>query len=161
MYPNRFAGQQTYSSPMVIQRALETGEVIEEVFGPVYYPGTPDIARAKAIPLRIGETVEGINFSIATGTSAGRKVRGVVIDSTTGAAAGGAVVRLIPREPPGQTLTIPSATAGPDGAFEVVGVLPIAYSVLVTSAPPVTFVQPGQPLPGLPPRGRHRPTLTP
>ena len=157
VYPNRFAGQQTYSSPMVIQRALETGEVIEEVFGPVYYPGIPDIARAKAIPLRIGETVEGIDFSIATGTTAGRKVRGVVIDSTTGAAAGGAVVRLIPREPPGQTLTIPSATAGTDGAFEVVGVLPIAYSVLVTWAAPVTFAQPGQPLP-VPAAARPAPT---
>jgi Carboxypeptidase regulatory-like domain len=150
VYPNRFAGQQTYSSPMVIQQALETGEVIEEVVGPVYYPGTPEIVRAKAIPLRIGETVEGINFSIATGTTAGRKVRGVVIDSTTGAAAGGAVVRLIPREPPGQTLTIPSATAGVDGTFEVVGALPIAYSVLVTSAA-------GQPLPG-PPGARPAPT---
>jgi protocatechuate 3,4-dioxygenase beta subunit len=155
VYPNRFAGQQTYSSPMVIQRALETGEVIEEVFGPVYYPGTADITRAKAIPLRIGETVEGINFSIASGTSTGRKVRGAVTDSTTGAAAVGAVVRLIPREPPGQTLTIPSATAGPDGAFEVVGVLPIAYSVLVNWAAP--FAQPGQPLP-VPAAPRPAPT---
>ena len=71
-----------------------------------------------------------------------------MIDSATGNPAGGAVVRLIPREPPGQTLTIPSATAGADGTFEVVGVLPIAYSVLVTStSPPIALAQPGQPPP--------------
>ena len=65
-------------------------------------------------------------------------------------------MRLIPREQPGQTLTIPSATAGVDGSFEVPGVLPIAYTVLVTSAPVSAFVQPGQPLP--PPAARPAPT---
>jgi hypothetical protein len=115
----------------VIRRALESGEVVEEVVGPVYYPGTPEVARARATPLRIGENVDGINFSLAASTSAGRKVRGLVVDAATGAAASGALVRLIPRELPGQTLTIPAATAGNDGTFEVVGVLPIAYSVIV------------------------------
>jgi hypothetical protein len=128
----------------LIHRALESGEIVEEIVGPVYYPGTPEISRAKAIPLRVGESVEGINFSIASSTSVGRKVRGMVINGTTGAPAGGALVRLIPKEPPGQTLTIPAATAGADGTFEVPGVLPIAYSVIVnvTAAPaPGTGIQ--------------------
>src|SRR5688572_20603508 len=132
VYPNRFAGQQTYSAPMVIHRATESGEIVEEVVGPVYFPGTPEIARAKAIPLRMGENVQGISFSIASGTTAGRKVRGLVVNATTGVPAGAALVRLIPREPPGQTLTIPAATAGTEGSFEVAGVLPIAYSVIVS-----------------------------
>jgi 5-hydroxyisourate hydrolase-like protein (transthyretin family) len=145
VYPNRFAGQQTYSTPMLIHRALESGEVVEEVFNPVYYPGTAEIARAKAISLRIAENVEGIDFNIATGTTVARKVRGVILNSATGTAAAGALVNLIPREPPGQTLTIPAATAGADGTFEVVGVLPIAYSVLVTA----TAAPAGVPTPGL------------
>ena len=131
VYPNRFAGQQTMGAPMVIQRVLENGEIVEEFVRRIYYPGTPDEKTAKAIPVRAGEQVQGIDFSIAASMVHSRRLRGTVLDGETGKPAAGAIVRLTPRQPLGAGLIVPSTTAGPDGTFEVKGMTSGAYSMLV------------------------------
>jgi len=133
VYPNRFAGQQTMGAPMVIQRVLESGEMVEEFVRRVYYPGTPEEKAAKAIVVRAGEQVQGIEFSIASSMVHSRRLRGTVLDGETGKPAGGAIVRLTPRQLVGAGLIVPATTVGNDGTFEVKGLTTGAYSMLVTS----------------------------
>jgi protocatechuate 3,4-dioxygenase beta subunit len=134
VYPNRFAGQSTAGGPLVIKRVLENGDFVEEIAGQVLYPGTKEIAAAKSVPLHIGESIQGINFSVAAATEPGRHVRGVVSDGVTGTPAAGALVRLVPRVMQGPTLTIPAATADANGVFDVPGVSLVAHSLIVTTS---------------------------
>jgi len=134
VYPNRFAGQSTVSGPLVIKRLLESGDFVEEIVGQVFYPGATEIASAKAVVLHIGESIQGINFSIAGGNEVGRHIRGVIIDGATGSPAAGALVRLVPRVVTGPYLTVPAATADANGVFDVYGVSPVAYSLFITSS---------------------------
>src|SRR4030095_13126653 len=117
---------------MWIQRVLESGEMVEEFVRRVYYPGTPEEKAAKAIVVRAGEQVQGIEFSIASSMVHSRRLRGTVLDGETGKPAGGAIVRLTPRQLVGAGLIVPAATVGNDGTFEVKGLNSEAYSMLVT-----------------------------
>ena len=113
---------------------LETGEIVEETWLSIYYPGTSDARSARPISLRMGENVGGIDVSLALSPVAARRVRGVVIDGTTGMPAAGALVRLTPHEQLAPAVVMPMATADQNGVFEVVGVLPATYSLIVSGA---------------------------
>jgi protocatechuate 3,4-dioxygenase beta subunit len=134
VYPNRFAGQLSMGAPMVIERVLESGQMVEEFIQRVYYPGTPEEKAARPIVVHSGEQVQAIDFSIADTTVLSRRMRGTILDGESGMPAAGAVVRLIPRQLQGAALIIPSTTAGPDGTFEVKGMTHGAYSMLVSFA---------------------------
>ena len=101
VYPNRFAGQQSMGAPMVIERVLESGQMVEEFIQRVYYPGTSEEKAARAIVVHSGEQAQAIDFSIAGTTVLSRRMRGTILDGETGMPASGAVVRLIPRQSAG------------------------------------------------------------
>ena len=135
VYPNRFAGQQSMGAPMVIERVLESGQMVQEFIQRVYYPGTSEEKAARAIVVHSGEQVQAIEFSIAGSTVPSRRMRGTILDGETGMPASGAVVRLIPRQMQGAALIIPSTTSDRDGTFEVKGMTNGAYSMLVNLGP--------------------------
>jgi hypothetical protein len=134
--PNRFGAREIASSPLITRRVLESGEIVEETWMPVYYPGTPDPKAARVIQLNMGEDIGGIDLSLALSPAPARRVRGIVTDGATGLPAAGALVRLIAREQLTPTVVMPMATADAKGFFDVPGVLPSTYSVFVSG--PVT-----------------------
>jgi hypothetical protein len=134
--PNRFGAREVAGSPLLTRRVLESGEIVEETWMPVYYPGTPDPRAARLIPLNMGEDIGGIDLSLALSPALARRVSGVVLDGATGLPVPGALVRLTPREQLTPSVIMPMATADAKGVFDVPGVLPSTYSLFVTG--PVT-----------------------
>jgi protocatechuate 3,4-dioxygenase beta subunit len=146
--PSRSASGEGASSPLITRRVLESGEIVEETWLSIYYPGTTDARSARPINLRMGDNIGGIDVSLALSAVPARRVRGVVIDGTTGMPAAGALVRLTPHEQLAPAVIMPMATADRNGVFEVIGVLPAMYSLIVSGGGP----SPGG-LPGAAPSG--------
>jgi hypothetical protein len=146
--PSRSASGEGATSPLITRRVLESGEIVEETWLSIYYPGTTDARSARPINLRMGENIGGIDVSLALSAAPARRVRGVVIDGSTGMPAAGALVRLTPHEQLAPAVIMPMATADRNGVFEVVGVLPATYSLIVSGGGP----SPGG-LPGVAPTG--------
>jgi hypothetical protein len=110
------------------------GKKTDEVYAPVFYPGTSDAQGAAAIDVHPGTDFGGVDFSLKRVPL--RTVRGIVVDGTTGQAATRASrgttpqVMLVPRGP-SINGTIPSATTS-DGTFEIKAVLPGSYFLIAT-----------------------------
>jgi hypothetical protein len=134
--PSRNGSGEGASSPLISRRVLESGDILEETWLSIYYPGTPDARVARPLTLRMGENIGGIDVSLALSPVPARRVRGVVIDGATGMPAAGALVRLTPHEQLAPAVVMPMGTANQNGVFEVVGVLPATYSLIVSG--PVT-----------------------
>jgi protocatechuate 3,4-dioxygenase beta subunit len=133
--PARIGGHEQTSAPIVRKRRSITGEVIEEVYVPVYYPGTTESQRAAPIAVAAGGTVSGVDLSVGAGGLRARHIRGVVINSADGQPLAGASVTVIPRTAsPDPNRVVPRATSEPNGMFDIAGVVPGSY-VLVASNP--------------------------
>ncbi len=96
---------------------------------PVYYPGTTALQSATKVDVRPGADVRGIDFTLARVST--KKIRGVVIDSTTGQAVD-ANVQLVPRGD-GAAAFASSYARSDRGRFEVSGALPGSYYLLATA----------------------------
>lgn len=141
----RFGGGSGADAPVVTLRTTETGEIVEETFRAVFYPGAFDARSANLVPVRIGENLRGIDMNLGASAAPARHVRGTVIDGATGMPARNAVVRLLPRYQLTPSVVMPSATADLMGRFDVAGVLSGSYSVIVTGGDErALLVSPGQ-----------------
>jgi hypothetical protein len=149
--PNRFAAREVAGNPLISRRVLDSGDVVEETWMPIYYPGTPEVHAARTITLRMVENISGTDISLALSPAPARRVSGIVIDGATGGPLAGALVRLTPREQLTPSVIMPMGTTDQKGAFDIPGVLPASYSLFVTGAatpPPTPAPTPlGQPTP--------------
>jgi len=105
-----------------------------------YYPGSPDAARAAAVELQSGAEVRGIDFALTRDRKV--RLRGKVVDSTTGRPPQNATVSVSSRESSGSTLDFLGALGGAlqgntydpaTGAFEIKEVSSGGYFLQVMS----------------------------
>lgn len=130
--PSRFGAAQGADAPLVTLVTTETGAVIEQTWKPIFYPSSPDARTAQAISLRVGENLRGIDINLADSGAPARHVRGTVSNGTTGQAAAGITVRLLPRYQLTPTVVMPSATTNAEGRFDIAGVLAGSYSLMLS-----------------------------
>jgi beta-lactamase regulating signal transducer with metallopeptidase domain len=132
--PGGFVGTQmpTY----VMRQVLPDGEVKEEVWRTVYYGGSTSPATAQALDLQPGQTLSGINISMAAARTRARHIRGILLDAT-GQRMAGAEVRAVPRDWGPAAFLMPAATTTrSDGTFDIGDVMPGAYTLFGFSAKP-------------------------
>jgi protocatechuate 3,4-dioxygenase beta subunit len=129
--PNQYGSREDASSPVVRSRTRDDGTVIEEITVPVYYGGSTDENRARAIDLPAGGIVSAVDISVADGVTPARRVAGRVVGADAQPAAG-ALVRLVPQRPAPHTI-IPNTTANKQGEFHLTGVMPGAYTLVATA----------------------------
>jgi beta-lactamase regulating signal transducer with metallopeptidase domain len=120
------------SPPVIVKRVLDNGEIAEETFVLVYFPGTTDGEAASRIDVRSGEDFRGIDFAISAGQVRARHVRGRVINGLTGEPSR-ANVQAIPRRP-SPNAAIAAGTADQNGFFDISGVVPGAYYLQASGA---------------------------
>jgi hypothetical protein len=102
-----------------------------ERYAPVYFPGTADPQRAVAIDLRPGADYSGVDFRLRRVRT--RRLRGIVIDGSTGRPANGASVWLAPRNT-GASGNLGNGHADSNGEFSIDGVLPGSYFLIAFPA---------------------------
>ena len=115
-----------------------------------YYPGTQDVTRASTVDVQEGREVGAIDILVAP--VATFRVRGRLVDGTTGKAPQGGLVSLVPRQEQNvQTRLASNANSNSvtynfaDGTFEIRNVIPGTY--FVRAQGPATIGAPGT-LPG-------------
>src|SRR5215471_11961239 len=135
--PSRFGTYEQQMRPTITainsSRLLDDGTVNEGQYVPVYFPSTLDERRAAPVRVRAGQTVSGIDINLANSLVRTRRIRGRVIDGTTGNPTP-AMLQIIPRNPPA-ILLIPTGQAGQDGIFEMWGALP-GFDYLIANGGP-------------------------
>ena len=105
------------------------GPAPEEAYVPTYYPGTNDASRATPLELRAGNEVTNIDFLLLTTRAV--RISGRVYNAVTGRP--GRDVQVMAVDPKSQARVWfgrPSAVEGPDGSFELRGVVPGAYVLM-------------------------------
>jgi protocatechuate 3,4-dioxygenase beta subunit len=129
--PMRFGTYEQAAAPSVKTRRLKNGEIVEEMYLPVYYPGTPDAQAAAPIAVPAGATVGGVDVTPEAGLVRPHHIRGRVIEATTGQPVARASISAAPRtnDP---YFTIPAARSDAQGVFDLPGVTPGSYQVFVT-----------------------------
>lgn len=124
--PSRFGTYEQQMRPTVTavntSRLLEDGSLDEGQYVPICYPGTANDRDASPVSVQAGQTVSAVDISLADSLVPTRRIRGRVIDGSTGKPAP-ASLQLIPRNPP-SILLIPTGQAGVDGTFDMWGALP-------------------------------------
>src|SRR5712671_3711866 len=128
-FASRFGGATYWATPMLGYRAMETGELVEETWRPIYSPGTTDSRAAKAIVLHDGENVAA-NFDIAASPVRTLQVRGTVLDAN-GRPLPNARLTLAPSKPEGHSVVLPAASSDDQGRFAIHGVVAGDYSLFV------------------------------
>jgi beta-lactamase regulating signal transducer with metallopeptidase domain len=136
--PEQWLGHDQYSAPAVERRPSESGEVIERVDVPTYYPSTPDARSANGIDLRAGENISGIVIRLAE-PAPSRRIRGTVINSATGLPASRASVRAVPRDA-GASVIVANTTTNNDGVYELSGLVAGSYYLFASPATGSGFV---------------------
>jgi len=130
--PSLFGTYEVATGPVVRSRTLTSGEIVEEAYVPVYYPGTMETQRATPVVLGAAANLGGVDVPIGAGLVRTRRIRGIVMYGDTGQPAAGASIVAVPRtfDP---SLLIPNARSDPNGSFDVPGVVPGSYAVFATS----------------------------
>jgi hypothetical protein len=141
--PGRGGPRQRATSPAVTRRVLPDGSVVEEAYGVVYYPSVIDPRDARAIDVRPGETLGGMDISMGAGKMRSHHIRGGVINGATGQPAAGARVLAIPRAWSPNALVL-TATADANGLFDLPGAVPNSYLLTAAASTP-TQLDPGIP----------------
>jgi uncharacterized protein (DUF2141 family) len=110
---------------------------------PVYFPGTPMLARAAMVTLAAGEERTGLDFQL-------QYVPTTIVEGTVSFPPGatpGASVMLLVRQQGGPSEVTRTGRAGPDGRFSLRGVPPGEYTLIARTsiaqkppAPPVPLV---------------------
>jgi len=117
------------SSRLSTGRVPNGNEVLDDVYGTMYYPGTPDASAAAVIEVRPGSELSGIDFRMRVQQT--YHVRGRLIDSRTGQSPRNATVLIILRQfngvfgPNG----IGPSYNGATGTFDLANVAPGSYWV--------------------------------
>ena len=105
--------------------ATKTGEA----YAAVYYPGTADIQGAAPLEVRPGADFGGVDFTLSPVKQ--RKVRGLVVDGSTGQPATSASVALVPRS--ASVTGALNARPTSDGTFEFEHAFPGSYFLVATA----------------------------
>jgi hypothetical protein len=151
-------------TPVIYPRIAPNGDITEETYMPVYYPGDRDPQQAQPVTVQPGTTTSGVDMILSAGRVRSYHVRGSVRNGVTGEPAKGAQLRLSPREWTA-TVVMPSATADEKGEFDIAGVVPGTYLLMgnmntpnpAAPPPPPPGFAPPLPTPGQP---QVPPTLT-
>jgi hypothetical protein len=130
--PSRFSSYEQAAEPVIKTRVLKTGEVVEELNVPVYYPGVVDAQSATAIPVTAGGTVGGVDISVAPGTVPARHILGRVISAVDGQLVADAYVTVYPRTSD-PLYSLPGKRGNSNGLFDIPGVQPGSYTVSASS----------------------------
>jgi len=130
--PARFSTYEQASSPVVKKRTLKSGEVVEETYMPVYYPGTLEMQDASAVAVAVGATISGIDVSVGAGLTSTHHISGRVINSRDGQPIARATVRAIPRSA-GPMVIVPSAHSDSNGIFDIPGAARGSYLLFATN----------------------------
>lgn len=141
--PGRGGPRQRATSPAVTRRVLSNGNIVEEAYNVVYYPSVMDSRSARAIDVRPGETIQGIDISMGAGKTPAHRIRGIVINGANGQTAPGARVLAIPR-PWSPNALVLTATADANGVFDLPGAVPTSYLLTAAVSTP-TQLDPGIP----------------
>jgi 5-hydroxyisourate hydrolase-like protein (transthyretin family) len=80
----------------------------------------------------MGESLRGIEISVAASAVPTRHVSGRVFDGATGAPAAGVTVRLLPRDYLTPSLVIPNGVTDDNGVFDIQGAMSAPYSLFVS-----------------------------
>lgn len=129
--PARFGTFEQAAAPTVKTRRLKSGEIVEEMYLPAYYPGTTDPQAAAPIAVAAGAMVGGVDLTTGIGLIRPHHIRGRIIDATTGQPVGRASISAVPRTN-APYFTIPAGQSGPQGLFDLAGVAPRSYQIFVT-----------------------------
>jgi hypothetical protein len=125
--PSRFGDYEQQMRPTVTAinatRVTPNGEVIESQYVPIYYPGTRDESLAQPITVSAGQHLQGLDIDVAESLVRTRRVRGQVIDGTTGLPVTRASLEIIPRDAPAILLVSGGSTSA-DGRFDLGGAWP-------------------------------------
>jgi hypothetical protein len=117
------------SSGGIMTRFPNFNEVLDDNYGTLYYPGTPDASRATTLDIQPGSEITRIDFLMTQQTT--YTVKGRLLDGRTGQRPRNASVFITPRQPTG---AMGIASRGPNynaanGTFELQNVLPGNYWV--------------------------------
>ncbi|OLD57232.1 MAG: hypothetical protein AUI54_03480 [Acidobacteria bacterium 13_1_40CM_2_56_5] len=110
-------------------------EVDAKPYPTTYYPGTPDPAEAQAVEILPGEERNAIEFVLPQQQM--YRIRGKVVDSTTGKPPSNTEIRMTPRRSIGPLSgTTNNVNYNPvNGTFEFRGVAPGSYQIFATTQP--------------------------
>jgi hypothetical protein len=129
--PARFISNEQGTNPVIQRRRLKTGEIGEEMYVPIYYPGVTDEQGAAAIAVGAGSAVGGVDVSIGGGLVPARHIRGRVINATNGQPLAGAQLLAIP-DTASPFVVIAGAQSDSSGAFDIAGTTTGNYLVFAT-----------------------------
>jgi len=119
------------NSNLPIEYVFSSNTFSDRTFPPMYYPGTTDPSRATSIDLRPGAEVSGIDFTLTQLTT--YKIRGKIVDSTTGQPPRSASLSITQRQEQGGSVSLTgnlgttSSYNNVDGTFEIRNVNPGSY----------------------------------
>jgi len=153
-FPSRVGGALYTGTPVIALRASDAGDVFEETYLPMYYPGTLDIRSSKPIMLRAGENLRA-DFNVGPTATRTLQIAGTIFLSA-GQPLPNARLELAPRKPEGHSIVVPTANADANGNFSIRGIVPGSYFLYVTSQGGQPFPAPGTPPP---PPGSPEPIL--
>jgi len=117
---SRAAAAQAPSTPEEAQMMAQSQSILgpgknpneesDTGFVMIYFPGTPDAARAAAVDLQAGAEVHGIDFALPRDRKV--HIRGKIVDASTGKSPDNAQVTVSPRDSAGSALDILGALGG-------------------------------------------------
>src|SRR5262245_23502613 len=128
----RFGNYQQGTNPIIHKRRLKTGEVVEEMYLPIYYPNTTEMNAAASVAVAAGTTVSGVDIATAAALVRPGHIRGRVFEQATGQPAAGIYLQAMPRTI-GPVFAIPQAQSNADGLFDIPGVAPGSYQILASA----------------------------
>jgi hypothetical protein len=129
--PTRFGTYEQGTNPVVHSRKLKTGDVVEEMVLPVYYPNTVDLRTAAPVSVAAGATAGGVDIATGAGRITPHHIRGRVLDQA-GQPVGTANLSAMPRTTD-PYFTVPHAQSSADGTFDMAGVAPGSYQILASA----------------------------
>ena len=95
-------------------------------YSPTYFPGTPNVAEAQRVTIRVGQILSDINMALVPTRTA--KISGTAVDSQ-----GRPMSGMVMAVPKGEFMGMfgPPAQIRPDGSFSIGGLSPNTYTVQV------------------------------
>lgn len=131
--PGQAAFSDFGASPVVTQRILPGGDIVEETTRVVYYGNALELDRASRIDLGQGESFQGADIAMSTGRARGVHIRGVAVRGESGQPAPGVEVRAIQNQRGADVFVLPGITDA-RGAFDLAGAVSGSY-VLFAGSP--------------------------
>jgi hypothetical protein len=100
-------------------------------YAPTYFPGTPNVAEAQRVTIRVGEILSDVNMALVPTRTA--RITGTAVDSQGRPMAGQMVMAF----PKGEFMGMfgPPGQIRPDGSFTISGLSPNTYTLQVNGPP--------------------------